>query len=86
MFAGFSTTYTETFSYSKFREIKMEMSQEEVRKILGNPFKESSPELNCDLYSKGKFPFTSFTGWISVGVCYDKVQKVFDTPVNVFFN
>jgi hypothetical protein len=89
-----STKFSPGFSLKKYNQVQNGMSKDEVRKLLGIPFEESSGPWhaplksgeileNCDEYStEGGWWFA----WIVINVCYDIDEKVYGKNELIMYN
>jgi len=86
--ADYNSIYTKDFSKNKLSLIKVGMSKQQVKSIMGEPFTEDG----CFRYSKAKQgintipPFAGDIWWHDVVVCYDFEGTVMSAAINTFYN
>lgn len=87
-FPDLNTVYMQDFSYEKFNKIQVGMDKNQVRNILGEPFRVWRPGNECWTYSKygkpGELGLGDFFGWRSVQVCFGGNELVNSMPNVVF--
>lgn len=70
--SSFNTVYTQDFNVNIWEEeIGLGMTRMEVRKLLGEPFREQT---RCDFYSRPKIRLLGFNEY---KVCYNEEEKFF---------